>query len=162
MLSNKIQSVLNEQINVEFHSAYLYLSMAAYLESANMRGMAAWMLTQSKEEVGHGMKLYRHIIDRGDRVQLTPIAAVATEWKSPFAVFEEVLAHEKDITAIIDKEVTQANVEKDHATAIMLQEFVSEQVEEEANVGRIVQTFKMIGDSAQGLIMLDRELGSRK
>ena len=162
MLSEKMQTVLNKHINVEFHSAYLYLSMAAYLESANMRGMAAWMLTQSKEEVGHGMKLYRHIIDRGNRVQLAPIAAVKTTWKSPKAVFEEVLEHEKEVTGIIHNEVNQTNAEKDHTTSIMLQEFVSEQVEEEANVGRIVQTFKMIGDSAQGLIMLDRELGSRK
>jgi ferritin len=108
------------------------------------------------------MKLYRHIIDRGNRVQLAPIAAVKTTWKSPKAVFEEVLEHEKEVTGIIHNEVNQTNAEKDHATSIMLQEFVSEQVEEEANVGRIVQTFKMIGDSAQGLIMLDRELGSRK
>ncbi len=162
MLSNTMQSVLNSQINVEFHSAYLYLSMAAYLEAANLSGMAAWMLAQSQEEVEHGMRIYRHLIDRGSRVELAPIDAVPTEWKTPLAVFEEVLAHEKEVSAIINQEVTQANAEKDHATAIMLQEFVKEQVQEEVNVGRIVHTFQMIGDSTQGLIMLDRELGTRK
>lgn len=162
MLSNKIQSMLNSQINVEFHSAYLYLSMSAYLESANLGGMAAWMRAQAKEEVEHGMRVYQYLIDRGSRVELAPIEAVANNWESPRALFEEVLAHEQEVTAIINTEVTQANAEKDYATAVMLQEFVKEQVEEEASAGKIVQTFSMIGTSAQGLIMLDRELGKRQ
>ncbi len=162
MISDKMQSTLNSQINVEFHAAYLYLSMAAYLESANLNGMAAWMMAQSKEEVEHGMKVYQYIIERGSRVELAPIGAVATNWESPRAAFEEALAHEKKVTAIIHAELTQANEEKDYATAIMLQYFVTEQVEEEATFGQIVETFKMMGNSTQGLFMLDKELGKRQ
>lgn len=162
MMSEKMQASLNSQINVEFHAAYLYLSMAAYLESANLSGMAAWMMAQSKEEIEHGMKVYQFLIERGNRVELEPIEGVATTWESPRAAFEAALAHEKKVTAIINAELTQANEEKDHATAIMLHYFVTEQVEEEDTFGQIVETFKMMGNSSQGLFMLDRELGKRQ
>lgn len=162
MLSENMQNALNKQIHEELHSAYLYLSMSAYLELANLPGMGQWMLLQAQEETRHAMRLYKYILQRRGRVQLATIEAPEAEWKSPRAVFDEVLAHEELVTGLIHKLVELAAKEKDYATSNLLQDFVDEQVEEEANASRIVETFKMIGDSAQGLILLDRELGQRK
>lgn len=162
MLSENMQNALNKQIHEELHSAYLYLSMSAYLESANLPGMGHWMLLQAQEETGHAMRLYKYILQRRGRVQLATIEAPVAEWKSPRAVFDEVLAHEELVTGLIHKLVELAAEEKDYATSNLLQGFVDEQVEEEANASKIVETFKMIGDSTQGLILLDRELGQRK
>lgn len=162
MLSENMQNALNKQFHEELHSAYLYLSMSAYRESANLPGTAHWMRLQAREETGHAMRLYGHILQRRGRVQLATIEAPETEWKSPTAIFDEVLAHEEMVTGLIHELVALANKEKDYATNNLLQSFVDEQVEEEANANKIVQTLKMIGDSAQGLILLDRELGQRK
>lgn len=162
MLNAKTEKALNVQVNQELHSAYLYLSMAANLESRNLKGFAHWLVAQWNEEIDHAMRLYRYILDRGGQVRLTTIEGPATEWKSPLVVFKEVLQHEKDVTKLIYELVDLAAKEGDHATVTMLQPFVSEQVEEEANANKIVQTLKMINDSPQGLLMLDRELAGRK
>ncbi|HRZ41729.1 MAG TPA: ferritin [Bacteroidales bacterium] len=161
MLTKKMEAALNEQINAEFESAYLYLSMATWFEEKNLEGMANWMMIQFKEEQTHALKFYAYVVERGGRVTLKAIRGPQTEWKSVLDVFEETLKHEHLVTSLINNLVDLAIKEKDHATNNMLQWFVAEQVEEEANAERIISMMKLIGDNVQGLFMLDRELASR-
>ncbi len=162
MLSEKMQAAMNKQINAELHSAYIYLSMAAYFEDKNLPGFAHWMRVQAKEEVGHAMKFFDFIVERRGRVLLEPVAAVPTDWPSPLAVFENALAHEQKVTGLINDLVNLAIAEKDHASNSFLQWFVDEQVEEEASADAIVQKLKMAGDSSVALLILDQELGGRE
>jgi len=162
MLSPAVQEAMNEQINAELYSAYLYLSMAADFEAANLRGMAHWMQLQAKEEVGHALKFFKHIFERGGRVTLTAIAAPPAKWESAQAAFEAAYKHECHVTSLINELVDLAGAENDHASAVFLQWFVNEQVEEEANASEILHQLKMIGDSKQGLFMLDRHLAQRQ
>jgi len=161
MLSKKMEKALNGHINAEVYSSYLYLSMAAYFESIDMPGAAAWMKKQAGEEWGHAMKMFEYVVERDGRVQLQKVDAPQEDWESPLAAFEDAYKHEQLISKKINELVNDAIVEKDHATNNMLQWFVSEQVEEEAAVKIIVSKLKMIGDSTGPLFMLDRELGSR-
>ncbi len=162
MLNAAVQDAMNQQVNAELYSAYLYLSMAADFEEGNLHGMAHWMQVQAKEEAGHALKFFKYITERGGRVTLTSIAAPPTKWKSPQAVFEEVYKHECHVSSLINKLVELAEAEKDHASAVFLQWFISEQVEEEANASEILHQLKMVGDSKQGLFMLDRHLAQRQ
>lgn len=162
MLSDKMQTAMNKQINAELHSAYLYLSMAAYFEDTNFRGMAQWMRLQANEELVHAMKFFDFIIDRGGRVLLEPVAGVETAWESPVAVFEGALAHEQKVTALIHNLVDLALAERDHASNSFLQWFVDEQVEEEASADEVVQKLRLAGNAPQALLFLDAELGSRQ
>ncbi len=162
MLSPAVQDAMNQQVNAELYSAYLYLSMAADFEGANLRGMAHWMQVQAKEETGHALKFFKYIAERGGRVTLTAIAAPPSKWDSPQAVFEEVYKHECHVSSLINKLVELAEAEKDHASAVFLQWFINEQVEEEANASETLQQLKMVGDSKQGLFMLDRHLAQRQ
>ncbi len=162
MLSKKMEAALNEQLNAELYSAYLYLSMAAYFESANWPGMATWMRVQSEEEKMHGLKFFDYIVSRTGRVKLTTIAAPETEWASPLAAFQAAYAHEQKVTGLINNLVSLARAEEDSASEIFLQWFVNEQVEEEHNADTIVQKLLLIKDAAQGLFMLDKELGMRQ
>ena len=162
MLSSKVQDAMNQQINAELYSAYLYLSMAADFEGENLRGMAHWMQVQAKEEAGHALKFFKYIAERGGRVTLTSIAAPPTKWDSPQAVFEEVYRHECDVSSLINNLAELAGAEKDHASGVFLQWFVNEQVEEEANASEILHQLKAIGDSKQGLFMVDRHLAQRQ
>jgi ferritin len=157
-----MQAAMNKQINAELHSAYIYLSMAAYFEDKNLPGFAHWMRVQAKEEVGHAMKFFDFIVERRGRVLLEPVAAVPTDWPSPLAVFENALAHEQKVTGLINDLVNLAIAEKDHASNSFLQWFVDEQVEEEASADAIVQKLKMAGDSSVALLILDQELGGRE
>ncbi|HOW27166.1 MAG TPA: ferritin [Elusimicrobiota bacterium] len=161
MLNKRIQDELNKQINEELASAYIYLSMAAYFESKNLKGMANWMRVQTKEERDHAMKFFEFIHERGGRVQLADISAPKTDWKSPLAAFEDAHKHEIHITGRINGLLELARKEKDSAAEIFLHWFVTEQVEEEANATEIVEKLKMIGDSSGGLLYLDKELGKR-
>jgi ferritin len=162
MLKSAIEDAMNHQINAEIYSSYLYLSMAADFEEKSLRGMAHWMQIQAKEEWGHAMKFFKYIVDRGGRVTLTAIATPPNKWDSPHAVFEAVYQHETDVTSLIDKLVELAAAEKDYASGVFLQWFVNEQVEEEANATEILHQLKMVGDSKQGLFMLDRHLSQRQ
>lgn len=162
MLSEKMQAAMNKQINAELHSAYIYLSMAAYFEDKNLPGFAHWMRLQAQEELGHAMKFFDFIVERRGRVLLEPVAAVPTEWASPLAVFENALAHEQKVTGLIHDLVNLAIAEKDHASNSFLQWFVDEQVEEEASADAIVQKLKMAGDTPVALLILDHELGERE
>lgn len=161
-LSKKMQDALNEQIREELASAYIYLSMAAYCESINLRGFAHWMQLQANEEMAHAMKFYGYINERGGRVMLKALEQPPIEFAGPVDVFEKTLAHEQHITDCIHKLYALAGEEKDYASLGLLQWFVDEQVEEESNAGEILDTLKMVGDKGQALFMLDRQLGARE
>ena len=161
MIPETVQDALNDQINAEIDSAYLYLSMAAYFESLNLPGFANWMKVQAQEEMTHAMKFYDFINSRGGRVALKPIAGPPSEWASPLAAFEAAYEHECHVTTLINKRVDVAAGESDHASGILLQWFVTEQVEEEANTDAVVQQLKLVGDNGQALLMIDRELAQR-
>ena len=161
MLNKTIQDAMNEQIKNELYSAYLYLSMSAYCEAANLSGFAHWMRVQAQEEVSHAMKFYEFIYGRGGRVVLQAINQPPVEFQSPLDVFEQTLGHEQKVTAMIHELYTLAVQEKDYASQAFLQWFVTEQVEEEDSATQIVETLKMIGDKRHALLMLDRELGGR-
>lgn len=162
MISKKMLDALNNHLNEEFYSSYLYLSMATYFEDKNLNGFSNWFKLQAQEEWAHGMKFYDFINQTGGKVTLKAIKAPKTTWKSIMDVFKETLAHEKHITSLINKLVGQAMQAKDYATNNFLQWFVSEQVEEEATAEEILNKLKLIGDNKGGLFMLDRELGFRK
>lgn len=161
MLSKKIEKALNEQLNSELASSYLYLSLAAYFESENLEGFASWMQVQAQEEVGHAMKFYGYIHSRGGRVSLTAIDAPQTSWESPTSGFEAAFTHEKKISMKINNLVELVNSENDHASHQFLMWFVAEQVEEEESVGRVVDRLKMVNDAPGGLFMMDRDLARR-
>jgi ferritin len=161
MISIKMQKALNTHLNEEFYSSYLYLSMAAYFEAKNLKGLANWMRIQSTEEQMHGMKFFDFILQKGGRVNLTQLGAPKIEWKSISEVFADTLKHEQKISGLINKLVEVAMAEKDFATNTFLQWFVTEQVEEESNVEEIIQKIDMIGEDKSGLYMLDNELGAR-
>ena len=156
-----MEKALNEQVNAELYSAYLYLSMEAYCKSLNLNGFANWMRVQTQEEVAHAMKIYDFVNERNGRVILKTIEGPQTKWESPLAVFQAVYKHEQKVTNLINKLVDLAIKEKDHATNAFLQWFVNEQVEEEASADAIVQQLKMMKDAPGGIYMLDRELGQR-
>jgi len=161
MISKKMEEALNGQLNAELYSAYLYLSMAAYFESADLAGFANWMRVQNAEEQFHAMKFYDYIIERGGRVILRPIEAPPSDWDSPLAVFEATLTHEQKVTGLINDLVDVARGQKDNASEIFLQWFVNEQVEEEDNVSKVLGQLKLIKDSPQALFMMDKEMGQR-
>lgn len=161
MLKESIESALNQQINAELYSAYLYQSMAAYFEDKSLAGFANWMDLQAEEEMAHARKIYDFINERGGRVILEGIEKPKSSWDSQLDVFKESLAHEEKITEMINDLVALANDEKDYATHSFLQWFVDEQVEEEDTVGEIVDKLELIGDSTQGLFMMDDKLGAR-
>jgi len=162
MISEKMQDALNEQVNAELYSAYLYLSMSAYFESINLPGFAHWMRVQTQEEFGHAMKMYDFVHERKGRVTLKAVAGPPGEWASPLAVFEAVYEHERKVTGLIDELMELAKGEQDHATQVFLQWFVSEQVEEEASADDVVQKLKLIGDAADPLCTLDSALAERE
>lgn len=161
MLKEKVLNALNEQMNAELYSAYLYLSMEAYFESIDLEGFANWMRAQAQEELVHAMKFYDYISRRGGRIILSAIEEPPTEWDSPLAVFEHVYAHEQKVTGLINHLVDLSTSESDHATSNFLQWFVAEQVEEEESANGVLQRVKLAGESKSGLFMLDSELGKR-
>lgn len=162
MISQKIEEALNNQINEEIFSYYLYLSMQAYFEHQSLSGFANWMNLQAREEQEHAMRIFRYIIDRGGRIHLEKIEKPKSDWNSPLNAFEEAYEHEQHITSTIHKLVDLATEENDRATTQMLDWFIEEQVEEEATTEEIVDKLNLIGDSGSGLLAIDRELGQRK
>ncbi|MFO8086882.1 MAG: ferritin [Bacteroidales bacterium] len=162
MLSEKMQKMLNEQINKELWSAYLYLSMSAYFEEQNLPGFANWMRVQSQEEVTHGMKIFDYVNERGGRVLLQPISEVPSEWNDTKTIVEETLNHEKVVSQSIYNLVDLAIEEKDHATNNMLQWFIKEQVEEEASVDELLGKVEMTEGKPHAIMMIDKELAGRQ
>ncbi len=161
MISDNMVKAINEQINAEMYSAYLYLSMEAYFKDLGMDGAAHWMECQAQEEITHAMKFYYYLNERGARVKLSAIDGPETEWKSPLAVFENALAHEQKVTSLINDLVTLANEEKDYATASFLNWYVDEQVEEEAHADEIRSKLKLAEGAQGALFMIDKELAAR-
>jgi ferritin len=161
MLKENVQNALSDQMNAELYSSYLYLSMSSYFQSINLDGFASWMYYQAQEELMHAMKFYDFIGQRGGRVVLKAVEAPPSEWDSPLAVFENTLQHEQKVTGLINDLVEIALENRDHATHIFLQWFVTEQVEEEESAGNVLQQLKLMGDAKGGLFMLDRELAKR-
>ena len=161
MISEKMQKELNDQINAELFSSYLYLAMAAYFDDLNFTGFSTWMTLQSQEEYDHAMKFYAYVSSVGGRVTLDAIEKPQAEWGSPKEAFEAAQKHEQYVTGRINNLVNLAVEEKDHATNGFLQWFVTEQIEEEATVNDIVAKFDMISDSKNSLYFFDRELGKR-
>ncbi len=161
MIGKKMEKALNDQVNAELFSAYLYLSMEAYFKSLNMNGFANWMRVQTQEEVIHATMMYDFINERGGRVTLKAIDGPKTKWDSPLAVFKNIYEHEQKVTGLINNLVDLAIKEKDHATNAFLQWFVNEQVEEESSADAVVQQLKMMKDAPGGIFMLDKELGQR-
>lgn len=161
MLSAKLQDALNKQINEEYYSSYLYRAMVAYMEEKNLDGCAHWMRMQADEEHMHALKIFDYVLERGGSIELHAVAAPPREWDSPLAAFEAALEHEKFMTENITKLADLAIDERDHATNNVMQWYVSEQVEEEANVDDIVQKLRMVGENGPGIFMMDRELKTR-
>lgn len=161
MISKRLEAELNKQLNAELYSAYLYLSMSAYLSKKNLSGFSHWMKLQFEEEQGHAMKFFQYILDRGGVVELLDIKAPKKEWKDIIDIFNTVVKHEAHVTEMINNLVNIALEEKDHATVAMLQWYVSEQVEEEATVNDIFDQLKLIEGKGAGLFMLDREAKQR-
>jgi len=161
MLSKKMASALNKQINAEIYSAYLYLSMGAWCDAQGLDGFANWFKVQYQEEFAHAMKIYDYVYGRGGSVTMMPIDGPPTSWKSPLDVFDAVCKHEAKVTGLINKLVDLARKESDHATDNMLQWFVAEQVEEEENADKIRSRVKLVGGQGHGLHMIDRELAAR-
>ena len=161
MISKKMEDAINEQINKEMYSAFLYLSMSSYAEISGLRGIATWFKVQYHEEMVHSMKFYEFILRKGGTVKLSAINEPEREFQSPQILFEMALNHEEFITKSINDLVDLAIAEKDHAAKGFLDWYVKEQVEEEQNVTEIIQTLKMIGDNKAALYMYDKELGTR-
>ncbi len=161
MMNAKVEEALNAQINAEFWSAYLYLSMSAYCHKIDKPGMANWFFIQFKEEQDHAQIFFNYVISRGGNVTLKPIDAVETEWVSPREVFEATLTHEKKVTSLIHNLYDIATEEKDFATQSMLKWFIDEQVEEEENARTIINNLIAVEGNNFGLYMIDKELGAR-
>ncbi len=160
-ISKKMQDAVNEQINAEMYSAYLYLSMSAYFKRLNLDGFAKWLRVQFEEEQVHALKFYDYVLERGGSVELKPIAQPAAAWDSPAAVFKQVLEHEQHVTALIYKLYEVALEEKDYASQVLLQWYVDEQVEEESNASMIVDHLQRIADHETAVLQLDHQLGKR-
>ncbi len=161
MPSAKMEAALNEQLNAELYSAYMYLAMCAYFEDVNLLGFANWMRMQAQEELAHGLKFYDYIHDRDGRVVLTAIDTPPKDWDNPLAAFRAAYEHEEEITQRINRLSDQAIAEGDHATQIFLQWFVTEQVEELASTKAVIDKLELVKDSPSGLFLVDHELSQR-
>jgi ferritin len=152
---------VNDQIKHEMFSAYLYLSMSAHFEASNLPGFAKWMRIQAQEEMGHAMKFFDLLVDRGGKITLEASAQPQVDFGTPQAIFEQVLEHEQFVTARINTLYALAVKENDFASQVFLNWFVTEQVEEEKNATIILETLKMIGDRSTAIYQLDRHIGKR-
>ena len=162
MLDQDMQDAINTQIRNEYYSSYLYLSMSAYCESRNFPGFASWLRRQSEEELGHAMKLFDYMLDRGGRVVLESIDRPPSEFGTLLEVFEELFEHEREVTGMINSLYDLALSQNDHATAVALHWFIEEQVEEEKSAEEVVEKLKLAADNGAALMILDAELGSRQ
>ncbi len=161
MISKKMQEAINAQINAEMWSAYLYLAMSADAADKGLKGVAHWFRKQYNEEMEHAFKFVHYLEEQQARVELKAIAKFPTKWTNPLKMFEETLKHEKVVTSLIHNLYDLAIAEKDHATAIFLQWYVTEQVEEEANAQEIIDALKCVGDDKAAFFMFDKELAAR-
>ncbi len=161
MISERLNKLLNEQVQKEFYSAYLYLGMEAYFAEQNLDGFANFFRVQVQEERDHAMKFFNYINEKGGKVELLQIDAPLLNFKTAEEVFENTLKHEQFVTQSIYNIINAAIEEKDHATNQFLQWFVSEQVEEEATAEKNLRKLQLIKNDSSGLFMLDAELAQR-
>ncbi len=161
MLNEKMEKAFNDQINKELYSEYLYLSMQAYFERLNLKGFVNWFTVQVQEEHAHAMGMFNYVHERGGKVELDAIDKPETDWDSPLACFEQVLEHEEYVTSRINALMDVADEVKDRAALSFLDWYLKEQVEEEANVGGVLATLRLIGNDANALLLLDKELATR-
>ncbi len=161
MLSKKMEKELNEQINREMYSAYLYMSMSSHSNSIGLTGFANWFMVQYNEEMEHAMKIYDYVNSQGGKVKLMAIDEPLSDFKNPMDMFQKTLKHEQFITKCINELVDLSINEKDHATQIFLQWFVTEQIEEEGNDNDIISKLELAGSKGNGLFMIDKELSIR-
>jgi len=161
-MDKNLEKLIQEQIRNEWHSAYLYLSMAAYFESINLDGFAHWMYKQAGEEQTHGKKMFDFLIDRGVKVVLQAIPQPETDFASPVEVFEKSHAHEQKVTGMINAIADAADKCNDHPTKVFIQWFITEQVEEEKNASKILEVLKKIPANSAGIFQLDHQLGKRE
>lgn len=161
MLVKRMEEALNGQINKELYSGYLYLAMSGHCSERGIPGAAHWFMSQGQEEMTHAMKMYDYVLQKGGSVTLLPIDAPPAEFGSLLEIYQVVLEHEEGVTASVNDLMEIALEERDHATRIFLEWFVSEQVEEEANVREIIDQLKMAGEHNASLMMIDKELAQR-
>lgn len=161
MLSEKMLEKLNDQINKETYSAYMYLAMKVYATCEGLEGVANWYDAQMREELEHAGRIYDYVTRQGGKVMLESIDKPPQDYSSARDLFEKTLEHERKVTGLIEECMSLAKAENDSATEIFLQWFVTEQVEEEDNVSAILQKLKLAGDGGSGLFMIDNELGKR-
>ena len=162
MLSQNMNDVLNQQIQAEFQASYLYLAMSSYCEELNLPGFGGWLRAQSEEERAHALRLFDFLLSREGHVELREIDRPPSGFGSPQEMFEAVLEHEQRVTKRIDEAYRAALEEHDNATAVELQWFITEQVEEEKTAGDVVSQLRMVGDDTVALLMLDREIAGRE
>ncbi len=162
MINEKVENILNAQINKEFYSAYLYLAMSAYFDEIGLFGFSNWTKIQAKEEMDHGMILFDYIIERDGTVKLDKIDAPERDFKTPLQVFEKILEHEKYVTDSINCVASLSEDECDLATRHFINWYISEQVEEEANARDVITKLKMFGDEKASLYHLDQDLSKRE
>ncbi len=161
-MNQELVAQMNDQITKELYSGYIYLGMAAYFEDEGLSGFAHWMKRQAAEESEHAMKIFEFLAERGERVQLGAIEQPRLEYESPLEVFRAGLEHEEYVTGLINDLYETALDKKDHATAIFLQWFVTEQVEEEDSFTRMIEDLQRVGDEGRGLFMMDRGAAARE
>ncbi|TFH13871.1 MAG: ferritin [Lentisphaerales bacterium] len=161
MITKQITDLLNQQVNAELYSAYLYLSMSSYASSAGLKGTANWFFVQSQEEMTHAWRIYNYVTSRSQHVILESIDGPPVAFESPTALFEGALEHERKVTAMINNLSNEAVTAKDHATQVFLQWFVTEQIEEEENVSDVLAKMKLCGEGSGGLLLIDNELATR-
>ena len=161
MINEKMEKAFNDQINKELYSEYLYLSMKAYFERLNLKGFVNWFNVQVQEEHAHAMGMFDYVHERGGEVELEAIDKPETKWESPLACFEQVLSHEEFVTSRINALMDVADEVKDRAALSFLNWYLKEQVEEEANVGDVLATLRLIGDDKKALLMFDKDLSTR-
>ena len=161
MISSNITKALNDQITNEFNSGYTYLAMSAHFAARNLNGFAHWFRVQYEEERGHALRIFDHVLERGGEVKLSEVTQPARTWDTPLSAFTEARDEERRIAQSIDELIDLAAAEKDHATRILLDWFVTEQVEEERITTEIVDQLQMVSDSRIGLFMIDERLKTR-
>lgn len=160
-MKKEMEKAFNKQVNAELYSSYLYLAMESYFQSISLSGFATWMRAQVQEELFHGIKMYDYIHARGGKASLEAITKPKEKWETPLAAFEQILAHEQHVTALINNLIDVALDVRDHAAKVFLDWFITEQVEEEATAGQIVDRLRLIGKDSSGLFLLDTELAKR-
>jgi ferritin len=160
-MNEDVRSAINDQINREFFAAYLYLAMAAHFDVEALNGFARWMRLQAQEELGHALRLYDYLLERGARVELQAIKAPPLKFGSPLSIAEQALEHERQVSKSINSIYALAHKEGDYATQVQLQWFVTEQVEEENSAETMVERLRMAGDNRAALLILDREVAAR-